>query len=165
MGANRKGITPVIGVVLLMLITTGAVAVVYTQFSSLASQGKDLDELNRKTTITMMRSEATGGHTAGDDGGYLNVTITNTGQISRNTTAFSLTAETGEDISSSECFTDEHSKIMDPADRFPDNGYECNTTIPFPGPTEKVELKVNLQGSSKSWGKTCAPRRSWSTTC
>jgi flagellin-like protein len=162
---SRKGITPVIGVVLLILITTGAVGVVYTQFSSLASQGKDIDELNRDTTITILRSEATNDCVAADDCGYLNLTISNTGQASRNTTAFALTAQTGEDIRDSECFTAEDSKIMDPADRYPDNGYECNTTIPFPDPTETVELRVDLQGSSKSWTKTCSPRRSHSTTC
>jgi len=163
---NRKGITPVIGVVLLLMITVGAVSVVYTQFNALASNDNSLDELNQDTKISIVRLEATGGHTAGDKGGYINLTITNTGSVSRNTTAFTLTAEDS-DISTrnTECFSPEDSKIIDPADSYPDNGYQCNTTIPFPDPTESVNFRVGLIGSGKHWVKRCSPRRTSSTVC
>ena len=36
---QRKGITPVIAIVLLLLVTVGAVGVVYTQFQNIANQG------------------------------------------------------------------------------------------------------------------------------
>jgi len=163
---DRKGITPVIGVVLMIMITTGAVAVVYSQFNALSDNQNELDELNRDTDLSIVRLEATGGHTAGDNGGYVNLTITNTGSVSRNTTAFSLTIlDSSVSSRDTECFTAETSKVVDPADSYPDNGYECNTTVPFPDPTEEVNFRVNLDGSGKTWEKRCSPRRTSSTVC
>lgn len=164
--AERKGITPVIGVVLLILITTGAVATVYSQFNALSSDRNELDELNQDTDISIVRLEATGGHTAGDKGGYVNLTLTNTGSVSRNSTAFTLTAiDSQKSTRNTECFSPETSKIIDPADSYPDNGYECNTTIRFPDPTESVTFEVGLIGSGKTWTKRCSPRRTSSTVC
>ena len=43
--AKRKGITPVIAIVLLMIITVGAVGVVYSQFQSLVGNpGESVNE-------------------------------------------------------------------------------------------------------------------------
>lgn len=163
---GSKGITPVIGVVLLMLITTGAVAVVYTQFNALASNDASLDELNQDTGISLVRLEVTGGHTAGDSGGYVNLTMTNSGKVSRNTTAFTLTAvDSPYDTSDSSCFKPRSSKIIDPAADFPENTYECNTTVPFPDPTESYKFRVGLVGSGKDWTKRCTPRLTSSTVC
>jgi FlaG/FlaF family flagellin (archaellin) len=38
---SRKGLTPVIAIVLLLFITVGAVGVVYTQFSGILDQGQE----------------------------------------------------------------------------------------------------------------------------
>jgi FlaG/FlaF family flagellin (archaellin) len=39
--SSRKGLTPVIAIVLLLFITVGAVGVVYTQFSGIIDQGQE----------------------------------------------------------------------------------------------------------------------------
>lgn len=164
--SDRKGITPVVSVVLLMMVTVGAVGVVYTQFNALASNEKGLDELNQDTGISIVRLESTGGHTAGDNGGYVNLTITNTGEVTRNTTAFTLTVMDGpDDATDSHCFKPRHSKIIDPAADFPANTYVCNTTVPFPNPTQSVKFRVGLVGSGKDWTKRCSPRLTSSTVC
>lgn len=48
---QRKGITPVIAIVLLLLITVGAVGVVYTQFQDLVGNNEAEDELRENTQI------------------------------------------------------------------------------------------------------------------
>jgi len=51
---QRKGITPVIAIVLLLMVTVGAVGVVYTQFNSLVGNpSEELEEQqeNRDTDI------------------------------------------------------------------------------------------------------------------
>ena len=46
---KRKGITPVIAIVLLLLITVGAVGVVYTQFQSLI--GNPGEQVNQQQQV------------------------------------------------------------------------------------------------------------------
>lgn len=162
---NRKGISPVVSVVMLMMVTAGAVGVVYTQFNSLLGGETEIDQVTQDTEIAINRLFITEGHTAGDDGGYIQLQITNTGEVTRNSTAFILTSLTGEDTSDSNCFTAEHSQLIDPANSFPQNAYTCNTTIPFPDPTQEVEIEVLLSGSAKTWEKKCQPRRTTSTVC
>ena len=51
---QRKGITPVIAIVLLLLVTVGAVGVVYTQFQNIADQGNtEFNTDARQTEISL----------------------------------------------------------------------------------------------------------------
>ena len=49
MFGTQKGITPVIAIVLLLLVTVGAVGVVYTQFQSLVGDGPDAGFLDAES--------------------------------------------------------------------------------------------------------------------
>ena len=61
---TSKGITPVIAIVLLLLVTVGAVGVVYTQFQSLVGDGPDTSFLDAQSVNleyrTMTRDSSTG---------------------------------------------------------------------------------------------------------
>ncbi len=57
---KRKGITPVIAIVLLMLITVGAVGVVYTQFEEITDRQADLDfleDMDIRVQSTVLESD------------------------------------------------------------------------------------------------------------
>jgi flagellin-like protein len=61
MFGQRKGITPVIAIVLLLMVTVGAVGVVYTQFQSLVgdpTEQIDSQRRNQNTDITIVRGRS-----------------------------------------------------------------------------------------------------------
>lgn len=171
---QRKGITPVIAIVLLLMVTVGAVGVVYTQFNSLV--GNPSDELeeqqeNRDTDIriTQMRTNASLSQNlpstySASTYGTIQLSISNTGSVSRNISSFSLVAVRAEagSVSNGDCFepTGSLDDILNPG-----GSYECDTGIVYPGVTDEVELEVILQGSSKTWTDTCRHSRSGVETC
>lgn len=176
---QRKGITPVIAIVLLLMVTVGAVGVVYTQFNSLVGnpneelrqQQRDQDtriRISRVESNVSISNDLTGAERSShniSDYGTLMMTVQNSGGVSRNTSTFVLTALTGETVgqhspASETCFDPANSTILDPQ-----GSYYCNTGITFPRVTDEVRLEVLLTGSSKTWTTTCQPRTSGADVC
>jgi len=172
---QRKGITPVIAIVLLLMVTVGAVGVVYTQFNSIVGNpSEELEEQQRNQDtnirITQMQTNASLTENlpstySASTYGTIQLTISNTGSVSRNSTDFSLVASGAEagSVTNGNCFrhTPSHSsEILDPGDT-----YDCDTGIVYPDVTENVEIEVLLPGSSKTWIDTCRHDRSGVETC
>ena len=169
---QRKGITPVIAIVLLLMVTVGAVGVVYTQFNSLVGNpSEELEEQQRNQDtnirITQMHTNATLSDNLPStydaaNYGTINLTISNTGSISRNTTSFSLVATGAEagSVADGDCFLPSNSEILDPGET-----YECDTGVVYPDVTDNVQIEVLLQGSSRTWTDTCRHDRSGVETC
>jgi flagellin-like protein len=168
---QRKGITPVIAIVLLLMVTVGAVGVVYTQFNSLVGNPEEQFEeqqQDQNTQISITSIEASGDISSADPSGvYMNLTITNSGSVARNISDFMVTAQ-GADIVESEynCFGDDPN-IGDAETGILSTGdtYTCNTGIPFPGVTDEATVEVRLTGTSKTWTETCRPTQTGQETC
>lgn len=77
---QRKGITPVIAIVLLLLITVGAVAVVYDQFSGLVEGSNAQEEQQQNQRIQQSSYSITGVTQYSNSGSdYYRVRLRNTG--------------------------------------------------------------------------------------
>lgn len=173
---QRKGITPVIAIVLLLMVTVGAVGVVYTQFNSLVGNpSEELEEQQRNQDtnirITQMQTNASLSDNLPStydaaNYGTIQLTISNTGSVSRNTTSFSVVATGAEagGIGDGNCFQHNppthNSTILDPGET-----YECDTGVVYPDVTDNVQIEVLLQGSSRTWTDTCRHDRSGVETC
>ena len=177
---SRKGITPVIAIVLLLLITVGAVGVVYTQFQSLignpgeqASQQQDIQ--NTEVSFdSLYRSDWYGTND------YVNVTFSNTGSVTWNSSNFGLqyvpegtgSGVSGEALATTNfnyesdadtCFNDESGggTLVDPGD-----SYTCSTGVQWPNPTNSIGFVVTISGADKDWGpRICNPDTSSSVGC
>lgn len=75
---KRKGITPVIAIVLLLLITVGAVTVVYSQFESLTSDNDATQKLEEQQQLQQSSYTIVG---IADNSGQMDVTVKNTGKV------------------------------------------------------------------------------------
>lgn len=173
---KRKGITPVIAIVLLLLITVGAVGVVYTQFQSLVGNpSQQLDQQqkvqNTKLTFASVYNNDT---VTNSDNDAINVTIRNTGSVAINMTkqfdiSFSPSGSDGylshsiypNTVGPNECF-----EIQGGAELVePGQSYTCNTGIAWPGATETVGIEVSFKTADKSWTYTCTPSTSSALAC
>ncbi|MFB6242172.1 MAG: archaellin/type IV pilin N-terminal domain-containing protein [Candidatus Nanosalina sp.] len=171
---QKKGITPVIAIVLLLMVTVGAVGVVYTQFQSLVGNpGEEVNkqQRNQQTSLRIVRVESnvtnlkTNGNYNITNYGQTNLTIQNTGSVTRNSSVFLLTSPSGHDIgkfanTSELCFNPNGSEFIDPREV-----YECKTGILWPRVQEEMILQVELQGSSKNWRIQCRPRTTGDRIC
>lgn len=169
---QRKGITPVIAIVLLLMVTVGAVGVVYTQFNSLVGNpGEELADQQRdqdtEIRIAQMYTDTdlpdninSLDHTAANYG-TVQLVIQNTGSVSRQVTDFILTAErTAEgSVEDGDCFT-EDDMVLDPGDT-----YECDSGIVYPQVTNNIEFEVLLTDSSKTWLGICRHDRTGHQNC
>ena len=175
MFSKSKGITPVIAIVLLLLITIGAVGVVYTQFQSLV--GNPADKLNQQKVV--QNTELTFSSAYKNDNGGINVTLRNTGSQTVNMSKqFEMkfvpeNSESGIDyttydkavgntVGQYECFQNNQglNELLDPG-----QSYTCETGVSFPAPTKSVGIIVSFKTAAKSWSHTCSPSTSGSVTC
>ena len=163
-GIDRKGITPVIAIVLLLMVTVGAVGVVYTQFQSLVgdpTEQIDSQQRNQNTDITIVRGKSN--DTSNPQDGQLILEVQNTGSVTRNTTSFRVTTDDaslipGQDGSLSS--NPSNSTLLDP-----DETMDFYTGVPFPGPTDGVVVTLNLKGSQKTFNIDCRPETSTTAFC
>lgn len=85
---SRKGITPVIAIVLLLLITVGAVGVVYTQFQGLVEGDDAQEQLESQQQIQQASYSIAAVEVINDDTaageGEIDITIQNTGDTALN---------------------------------------------------------------------------------
>jgi len=169
---SRKGITPVIAIVLLLMVTVGAVGVVYTQFQSLVGDPTDQidqQQRNQNTNIRILRGASnntsitgTGSHNLANYGS-LYLEIQNTGSVARNTTSFLMSTGSVDDTIGEHgqpCTQPENSTILDPEET-----YQCNTGITYPQATNEVEVELQLKGSGKSWNYICRPETTGASIC
>ena len=176
---KRKGITPVIAIVLLLLITVGAVGVVYTQFQSLV--GNPGEQVNQQQQIrnTGMTFQSMYKANNGTGTYYINITVSNTNSVAWNTSDFRMSyvpEGTGSDVSGyalettpftynedqDKCFDDDtQSKVIDPGEL-----YTCNTGVQWPGPTQNIGLVIEMSTADKQFGpQTCRPQTSNAVGC
>ncbi|MFP4038191.1 MAG: hypothetical protein ACLFTA_00205 [Candidatus Nanohaloarchaea archaeon] len=172
---TRKGITPVIAIVLLLLVTVGAVGVVYTQFQGLVQEPDTgfLEEVDINFQ-TVMRN--------GSSPGSMEIRIQNEGEeeynltevarmeysvpgeerLERDTaiTAFDQLSDTG----THECFTaDAPSDIQEFG---PGTTATCDTGVSMVDPDDEVTLHIVEQESGEEIvSYTCSPSTSSSATC
>ncbi|MFB6116332.1 MAG: archaellin/type IV pilin N-terminal domain-containing protein [Candidatus Nanosalina sp.] len=168
---KRKGITPVIAIVLLLMVTVGAVGVVYTQFQSLVgdpTEQIDQRQRNQNTDLTVIRgitnksSVNAAGPATLSNRGVLILEIQNTGSVTRNTTAFRMITTTGQvpGRNGKLCTEPSNSTLIDP-----DETIKCHTGIVYPQATNTVNVQIQLKGSQKSWSFECRPQTTGQTFC
>lgn len=173
----RKGITPVIAVVLLLLITVGAVASAWGLYQQITSDQSQLDQLNQQKKA--QATELTFASVYENSTGGLNVTMRNTGSRTVNMSdeleisfipdgsdsAVShqvYTSRVSGDHGTPDCF---QNKFGDGETVEPGNTYTCYTGVEFPDATDSVGIVVDYKATGKSWEHTCDPSTSSSITC
>ncbi|MFB6147261.1 MAG: archaellin/type IV pilin N-terminal domain-containing protein [Candidatus Nanohaloarchaea archaeon] len=174
---KRKGITPVIAIVLLLLITVGAVGVVYTQFQSLTGNPSQQLAQQQKVRNTQLAFASVysndTSNTATNDA--INISLRNTGSVTVNMSkqfniAFSPTGTDGyiahdifpDTAGPNRCFQPRPAGdgLLNPGET-----YTCNTGIQWPAATETVGIQVSFKTADKSWSYTCSPSTSSSVAC
>lgn len=162
---QRKGITPVIAIVLLLMVTVGAVGVVYTQFQSLVGDPTEqIDERqrNQDTEISIIRGMSN--NTSSPQSGMVVLEVQNTGAVTRNTSeAFRLTTDRPGVVPGNygNASTDHaNSTLIDP-----DETIKFYTGVQFPQPTNEITFTIDLRGSDKSWSYVCRPETSDAVFC
>ena len=176
---KRKGITPVIAIVLLLLITVGAVGVVYTQFQSLV--GNPGERVNEQQQVRNTGMTFRSMYKADDGTGtyYINVTVSNTNSVAWNTSNFRMSyipEGTGSDVSgqalastpftydeaADECFDeDPQPEVIDPGEV-----YTCMTGVQWPSPTQNIAILIEMSTADKQFGpETCRPQTSSAVGC
>lgn len=173
----RKGITPVIAVVLLLLITVGAVASAWGLYQEITSDTSQLDQLNQQRQAQATDLEFSSVYNA-DSG--INVSIRNTGSRTVNMSselemqfvpegsdsAVSYDVFTGTDAGTGngdlECF---QNLKGDDESVEPGDSYTCDTGVEFPSATSSVGLEIDYTATGKSWDHTCNPSTGSSVTC
>jgi len=176
---NRKGITPVIAIVLLLLVTVGAVGVVYTQFQNIADQGDTQFSTQARNTHVQIDSLA---KSSGGDNITLvmtnrqdSVTIGNTTemlQVSYKPNAdsgyqsYSTIQATGgagnlelspNDDSDKSCFSG--------ASLEPGTTHSCDLGVKWPNATQEFGIKVSVRGASNADDLDCTIETSESLSC
>lgn len=170
---NRKGITPVIAIVLLLMVTVGAVGVVYTQFQSLVGDPSDAVGDQQEVRNTEMSFSSVYNNNSGN----LVVQVSNTGSVAWNTSDFTMQFIPGGDgtavnwnVANQEfsgtqsdfnCFSDSSSsEVIEPEET-----YSCDTGFDFPGSTDTLGIEVEMNGADKTWSYSCSPETSGSLGC
>lgn len=170
---TRKGITPVIAIVLLLMVTVGAVGVVYTQFQSLVGDPTDQidqQQQNQNTNIRILRGSTNGtlNYPGGDHNasnyGVTYLEIQNTGSVARNTSDFRMSTGSAEHVIGEHgdacTMSGDNSSVFNP-----DETIKCKTGVLFPRATNEVEFTIQLEGSGKSWNHICRPETQGSKLC
>ncbi|MFB6144714.1 MAG: archaellin/type IV pilin N-terminal domain-containing protein [Candidatus Nanohaloarchaea archaeon] len=182
---KRKGITPVIAVVLLLLITVAAVGLVWGLFQQVTGDQGALNSLNdrqkaRNTEFTF-RSVYNNTTTSGQGNITINVANTgsravnlsqevslyvvppgSTGQIPFNVFASQYASQGWVASTSTEtdCF-DSNSGLLQTG-----KTYTCDTNIKFPKATQSIGLVINYKDvAGTQWKYTCSPQTSSTITC
>jgi flagellin-like protein len=184
--AERKGITPVIAVVLLLLITVGAVGAAFGLFQQLQDQARgQTEQLSAAQRAANTEVSFT---TVYNANGYMNMTMENTGQRVINMTeelsmfysnpdssgrltpaAFSG----GRSFDASECFSQDDlssNKVGQDGDQtlqlLQGEVLTCNTSVPYPSAGDATELIVTFRPTSDVKAQAnCNPQTANSRAC
>lgn len=176
----RKGITPVVAIVLLLLITVGAVGVVYTQFEAIVDQDPT-DELGFLDDMDL-RIQSVYSEDAGD--GTMMVTLENNDEHEVDLTnatrleysvpgeqrvgpdQIDIVSNYGHDSGVNNHCLGEFEDGTDAETFGPGDRDSCDTGVDMPSPSEPVTIYLVQQGSGDVIdSRTCAPQTSDSVTC
>lgn len=172
---RRKGITPVIAVVLLLLITVGAVASAWGLYQEVTSDKGQLDQLQAKQQAQQTNIKVQSIYKSDD--GYVNVSLRNNGGVPVNLTEdVELLVDpdgTSEylpdnlldsaEISESNCFGGSGVVMTTKGDR---KEIQCNTTIEFPQAGQTAGFRIEYKDVENTyWDFSCQPSSSSSTLC
>ncbi|MFB6203358.1 MAG: archaellin/type IV pilin N-terminal domain-containing protein [Candidatus Nanohaloarchaea archaeon] len=171
--SKRKGITPVIAVILLLGITVAAVGLLYPQIQNMIS--------NTNTDVNTMGIDITSKY---DNGGNLTLIVRNTGSETWNTSAFTLqfvpggtggpvgltpaTSGTGftDTGTGNDCFFGNFSTTGTSSLVAPGDQYECGTGLSFPEPTKTIDVViVNRESGNVMAKESCSPQTSNAVGC
>ena len=189
---TRKGVTPVIAIVLLLTVTIGAVGILYTQVGDLLEQDEGLDDIDRvqdteieiRTAVSsgaddglnqnsndeeqIYLSVANEGDRAVDLGEEFDMSIDGVAQEAYESVNDDFTAD---DLTTGEgCLTDGEGMQLDVGETTSDQDDlsegMCETGIPFPGAfDDEIEIQFELDGSSRTWSYECNPPSGDVTHC
>jgi len=161
---NRKGITPVIAIVLLLMVTVGAVGVVYTQFQSLVGDPTgQIDDQQRNQNTDMAIVRAKSNNTTNPQEGVTILEIQNTGSVTRNTSSFRLTTNDASILpgqSGALCTDPSNASAINPSETI-----DCHTGVMFPSATTSITFTWDLTGTEKDWSYECRPRTTNTAFC
>ena len=170
---SRKGVTPVIAIVLLLTVTIGAVGILYTQVGDLLDQGSDTEDMNRvQDTDIDIRTGINGSN------GNLRLSIQNTGEralpfsddfgFQINGVDYEAYGAAGSLSFSQTNLTDSQGCLgsnmnLDIEETTGEisslNDDTCSTGVEFPTAfDDPVTVTFTLEGSSKTWDYTCEPK-------
>ena len=171
MFGTQKGITPVIAIVLLLLVTVGAVGVVYTQFQDLVGDGPDAGFLDaEQIDIGFQTTTRSGSDT-------MEITLENDGSTEYNMTDQmrleysvpgegqvedpSVFDEVDYDGATDTCFEGADWESYGPGDQ-----EQCDSGVDVPSPDDEITVHLVLSGSGDEVDSyTCSPSTSGSSTC
>jgi len=175
----RKGITPVIAVVLLLLITVGAVASAWGLYQQITSNTGAVDDLNQiqRAQSTNIRIES-----VYKDNGYINASLRNNGGEPVNLTRdveLLVAPTSGSNYLSPTLLQTEYSTMGDPRDSgcFGGEGevlttegdtrqLQCNTSIKFPNAGDTVRFRLSYRDvENTNWDFRCSPNSASSIRC
>lgn len=175
---SRKGITPVIAVVLLLLITVGAVASAWGLYQSITSDTGQLDQLNARQRAQQTSFAYRSMYEDSDGNASVEMVIENTGDRTVNLSdEFDLyvspPGETGWVLRSalSGRFSDWHVEnnncFNSSAPRLDKgNTYTCDTGVAFPNATQTVRFRISYKGlDNYNWENDCYAQTSQTSTC
>ena len=178
---QRKGITPVIAIVLLLLVTVGAVGTVYTQFRDLAGNTADTGFLD---SIDVNLQSATRNTSGSNDTIQIRMENTMDKQYILNESLrveYSTTGESRVEAPENRELFGEYSvdstamtclegvstdSAGDPKFFSPGETISCNTGVQMPQPTDEITVHLVEVGSGEVADEyTCSPSSTDSTTC
>lgn len=175
MNKQRKGITPVIAIVLLLLVTVGAVGVVYSQFQGLVQDPDTgfLDEVEINVQTVTRNGSNPGSmqlriQNEGDqeynltDVARMEYSVPGEQRLDRDTAvaAFSDLSDEG----THECFTEDASSEIQGFS--PGTTATCDTGVSMVDPDDEVTLHIVEDSSGEEIvSYTCSPSTSTSATC
>lgn len=145
----RKGITPVIAIVLLLLITVGAVGIVYTQFQGIVEDSGAEEEFNQDQRIRQSSYSITAvtPYTSGGND-YYRARIRNTGDETINLTTRG-TVKIGTDGASPQSIQAIASGTIscDLGSLSPGNGANCDTGVEWGNANDGQGTTIEFQVS------------------
>ncbi len=175
---KRKGITPVIAVVLLLLITVGAVASAWGLYQNIISDQSQVDQLQQrqKAESTEIRVQQ-----VYDSNGYVNVSLRNNGGQAVNLTrdVQLLVDPNGGSSYLPPSLLDSNYDIGTPEDSgcFGGTGevlttegnkkeLQCNTSVQFPTAGDTISFRMSYRDvEGYNWDFSCSPSSSNAVIC
>lgn len=176
---KRKGITPVIAVVLLLLITVGAVASAWGLYQNIISDQSQVDEFQQQQRAESTEIRIQQVYSAGD---YVNVSLRNNGGQAVNLTRdvqLEVDPNGGSNYLGPSLLESEYSDLGSPQNSacFGGSGkvlttegdnreLNCNTSIQFPSAGDTISFQLNYQDvSGYTWDFSCSPSSSNAVVC
>lgn len=180
---KRKGITPVIAVVLLLLITVGAVASAWGLYTNITSDRSAIEDLNRQQQARQSQIKVQSVYRWNDGGtDKINVSLRNTGQYPVNLTSdvqlkvdpdgtseylpqnlWSGNPDLSSVSLSNTCFGGSGEVLTTEG---ANKEIECATNVGFPEPGQTIGFQLEYRNvESKSWEWKCQPSSSTDTLC